>query len=243
MYAAAMVGLLNFLLIVLFTPESLPKAEREGKTLDIASANPLGALRLLFGRTPLMRGSASAFFLVFLANACINSQFGNYVNHLFEWGPQESAPLLVLVGLMIAIAPPLLVPRLGLRRSINVGAIVYACGLFCTAFASTPRTLVPSVILSSVGCICIPALIAFIANQAQPAERGALLGGVETVSELCLALAHSGYGRLFAYFISEKAPMKLPGAPFLVATALLLSALGVMGKTFSRFADEAERFL
>ena len=45
MYAAAMVGVLNFALIVLFTPESLPEAEREGKTLDLASANPLGALR------------------------------------------------------------------------------------------------------------------------------------------------------------------------------------------------------
>ena len=67
----------------------------QGKKLDLRSANPLGALNLLLGRSGIMRGSAAAYFLVWLGNACINSQFGNYVNHLFGWGPQESAPLLV----------------------------------------------------------------------------------------------------------------------------------------------------
>lgn len=137
MYVAAAVGLLNFVLIVLLVPESLPAEQRkvwlparprmhvpcpcharyahasacclhavhvlstwyahalQGKKLDLRSANPLGALNLLLGRSGIMRGSAAAYFLVWLGNACINSQFGNYVNHLFGWGPQESAPLLV----------------------------------------------------------------------------------------------------------------------------------------------------
>ena len=216
----------------------------QGKKLDLRSANPLGALNLLLGRPGIMRGSAVAYFLVWLGNACINSQFGNYVNHLFGWGPQESAPLLVpaasdpqtrtralapslgepspepgasrgggrairrsaplppshgthgthplapapraqvLVGVMIAIAPPALVPHLGLKRSIEYGAIVYALGLLCTAFAHSPLKIIASTLLTSVGCICIPALVAFIANQAVPAERGALLGALETLQAL-----------------------------------------------------------
>ena len=90
MHAAAAVGVLNFLIIVLFTPESLPAAQRVGKKLDLAQANPIGALRLLFRRSPLMAGSAATFFLVWLSNTCINSQFGNYVNHLFDWGPEQA---------------------------------------------------------------------------------------------------------------------------------------------------------
>ena len=203
----------------------------QGKKLDLRSANPLGALNLLLGRPGIMRGSAVAYFLVWLGNACINSQFGNYVNHLFGWGPQESAPLLVpaasdpqtrtralapgrwssrppprasaplarharhaplapapraqvLVGVMIAIAPPALVPHLGLKRSIEYGAVVYALGLLCTAFAHSPLKIIASTLLTSVGCICIPALVAFIANQAVPAERGALLGALETLQAL-----------------------------------------------------------
>ena len=82
---------------------------------------------------------------------------------------------------MIAIAPPALVPRLGLKRSIEYGALVYALGLLCTAFAHSPLKIIASTLLPSVGCICIPALVAFIANQAAPAERGALLGALETL--------------------------------------------------------------
>ena len=218
----------------------LPPGRRR---LDLASANPLGALRRLFAKTPLLRGSASAFFLVWFSNACINSQFGNYVNHLFGWGPQESAPLLVLVGLMIAIAPPVLVPRLGLRRSIELGALTYATGLLAVGVSRVPRSVVVSVLLASSGCICIPSLIAFIANQAAPAERGALLGGLETLQELCEALAYPAYGRIFGYFISDTARVKMPGAPFLLATGVLLAGLGVVKRTFARHPAAAEQFL
>ena len=215
----------------------------QGKKLDLRSANPLGALNLLLGRPGIMRGSAVAYFLVWLGNACINSQFGNYVNHLFGWGPQESAPLLVLVGLMIAIAPPALVPRLGLRRSIELGALTYAAGLLAVGVSRVPRSVVVSVLLASSGCICIPSLIAFIANQAAPAERGALLGGLETLQELCEALAYPAYGRIFGYFISDTARVKMPGAPFLLATGVLLAGLGVVKRTFARHPAAAEQFL
>ena len=37
----------------------------------------------------------------------------------------------------------------------------------------------------------------------------------------------------FAYFISESAPMKLPGAPFLLAAALLVLALVIAWRTLA----------
>ena len=243
MYAAAGVGLVNFLILVLATPESLPKEQRQGKKLDLATANPFGALRLLFGSTPLLRGAASTYLLVWFGNACINSQFGNYVNHLFGWGPQESAPLLVLIGLMLGIAPRLLVPRLGLKTSIQAGALIYAVGLLCTAFASTPPALVYAVLFTSVGCICLPALITFIANQAEPAQRGALLGGIETLQEACLAFALPTYGRIFAYFIADTTSLRLPGAPFILASVVILAGLGLITHTFAAYPAAASQFL
>jgi len=242
MYAAAGVGFLNAAIALFITPESLPKPQRQ-KQLDLAAANPIGALRRLFTGTPLLRGSAAAFALLWLANTCMNSQFGNYVNHLFGWGPQESAPLLVLIGIMFLIAPGLLVPRLGLKRSIESGALIYGVGLLCTAFARTPPQLVWSVLLTSVGCIGTVSLVAFIANQADPAERGALLGAVETLQELMEALGHSGYGRLFAFAISDASALKLPGSPFLVASGLLLAALATIKSTFAKFPAAAASFL
>ena len=144
---------------------------------------------------------------------------------------------------MIGIAPATLGKALGLRKSIVAGSLIYALGLALTAFAHVPKYLVLSTLVTSLGCICIPALIAFIANQAASDERGAVLGGIETLNELTLAIAHSGYGRTLALFISDKAPMKLPGAPFLLASACMLGGLGIVEKTIAAFPAAAAGFL
>jgi MFS transporter, DHA1 family, tetracycline resistance protein len=81
------------------------------------------------------------------------------------------------------------------------------------------------------------------AVQAEPAERGALLGAVETLQELCEAVGHSGYGRLFAYFISDAAPVRLPGAPFIAAGSLMLAALGFIKSTLMAHPEASARFL
>jgi len=241
LYAAAAAGVLNFVVIALLVPESLPAPARTKTRLDLRAANPIGALRRLFCSTPLLRRSAAAFALLWLGNMCINSQFGNYANHLFKWGPQDSAPILVLIGLMIGVAPAALIPRLGLRTSMQTGGAVYAVGLLAIAFARTPAALVSCVLFMTLGCIALPALVSFVAAQAPPAERGALLGALETLQDLCDTLAFSGYGRLFAASIEP--PAKLPGAVFLVAAALLSAFLATVQSAFRDFPAASAAFL
>jgi MFS transporter, DHA1 family, tetracycline resistance protein len=43
----------------------------------------------------------------------------------------------------------------------------------------------------------------------------------------------------FAYFIGAQAPVKLPGAPFLLAAALLLLALGIAVRTLAGRTSKA----
>jgi DHA1 family tetracycline resistance protein-like MFS transporter len=139
----------------------------------------------------------------------------------------------VLVGLMLAIAPRLVVPRLGIGRSIFYGTMLFAAGQLATAFASTPASFVLAIFASAVGCACIPALVAIIAEQGGEGERGALLGGLGSLTELCGALGNPLYSQLFAYFISDAAPLKLPGAQF-IAAALFLMMACVSSLSFSR---------
>ena len=101
------------------------------------------------------------------------------------------------------------------------------------AFAPTPAAFVLAIFASAVGCACIPALVAIIAEQGGPGERGALLGGLGSLTELCGALGNPLYSRLFAYFISDAAPLKLPGAHFIAAALFLVMATG-SSLSFSR---------
>ena len=192
-----------------------------------------GALKKLFGGAPLLRAASLTYLLVTLARGVLDAQFSNYALYRFGWGPQESGPLLVLVGLMLAIAPRLVVPCLGVGRSIFYGTLLFAAGMLSTAFAPSPATFVLAIFVASVGCACIPALVAIIAEQGGQNERGALLGGLGSVQELCGALGNPLYSRLFAYFISDAAPLKLPGAHFLASAAFLLVAcLSSLGFSF-----------
>ena len=49
-------------------------------------------------------------------------------------------------------------PQLGLMRSILIGMLIFSSGLSATAFAPTPQLFIASIVLVSVGCVCIPAL-------------------------------------------------------------------------------------
>ena len=62
------------------------------------------------------------------------------------------------------------------------------------------------------------------------------------MQELCLAIAHSSYGRMFAFSISDVAPMRLPGAVFLAASAYMLGALAVIRRAFAMFPVAAASF-
>ena len=94
---------------------------------------------------------------------------------------------------------------------------------FVACEASTPRTT---------------AIVAVLTTQAAPNEQGALLGGLGSIQELCGALGNPSYARLFAYFISAAAPVKLPGAHFVFASALMIACFAVSRRTFRAHEGE-----
>lgn len=58
----------------------------------------------------------------------LDAQYSNYAQYRFKMGPQESGPLLLLVGLMLAGAPRIFVPWLGLAKCILGGSLIFALG-------------------------------------------------------------------------------------------------------------------
>ena len=65
-----------------------------------------------------------------------------------------------------------------------------------------------------------------------------LLGGLGSIQELCGAIGNPAYARLFAYFISDAAPVKLPGAHFVFASALMIACFAVSRRTFRAHEGE-----
>ena len=242
LYVACGLQLLNAAIAIFLTPESTPRDVRKQRKLDMRQANPLGALWKLFGRAKLLRNAAALYALVALARNSLDAQFVNYASIRFGWSQQQSGPVMVMVGLMLAIAR-VLVPRLGLQTALLAGLLIFAAGLAGTGLAPTPVQFIGWIFVVSVGCMAVPALQALITNLANPDERGALLGALGSLSELTSAIASTAYAAVLASFTSASPPwgLRVPGMHFLLGSGLLLVAFGLAVHTFAAYREDVSR--
>jgi DHA1 family tetracycline resistance protein-like MFS transporter len=65
-------------------------------------------------------------------------------------------------------------------------------------------------------------------------EQGRLQGATASVQSIAQLVGPFLFTLTFAYFIGANAPVKLPGAPFLLAFVLLLLALGIAARTLEK---------
>ena len=221
-WAAACLALCNFSYGWFVLPESLPPDRRTSR-FDWAHANPLGSLVLL-RRYPQVFGLAAVVLLINLAHYVYPSVFVLYADYRYGWGPQAVGWVLargrrasawscnaVLVKRVVAAIGErrTLLRRPGLRRrrlrDLRLGADRAAWFL--------------------VGIPIMRDLGAVDAGDAgadhAPGRRrraGPHPGRVEQPGEpgrhhRPAALSPA----VFALFISSRAPVHLPGAPFLLA--------------------------
>ena len=223
---AAGIQAVNLLVILLLTPES---NVNKNTNIDLKQSNPLNGMKKLFFNTPLLRTVSLAYFLSSLARCSLDAQFANYSNIRFGWTQAQSGPVLVLVGIMLAIIPRFFISRFGVQQAILVGLLTFAAGLTCSALAPTPGLFVLSIAIVSFGCMALPALQSVVATLASPGEKGVVLGALGASMELTGAIGSTAYATVLSKFAGESPLLggKVPGAHFLVGALLLLFAYGV----------------
>jgi len=220
---AAGFQLLNGLLAIFVTPESnaIAKAKINNgvkTTINLSEINPITGLKKLLGigktdspgfgtkSVGLLRMASIAYFLICIARGSLDAQFVNYTNIRFGWTQAQSGPVLVMVGLMLAIVPRIMVPLLGLEKSINYGLLVYIVGMASAGLVSTASHFVFAIALIAFGSVAFPALQALLANLVPPNQSGALLGAVGSVQELTGAISSTMYASLLATFATDAVP-------------------------------------
>jgi len=224
-YAAGVLTLLNWLYGFIVLPESLPP-EKRGK-FSFARANPVGALAGL-GRYPLVAGLAAALFLLNLAQFSLHSTWVLYTSHRYQWTSRDVGLSLALVGIGAAVVQAGLarkiIPKLGERRSLLVGIAIGAFAFLGYGLATQGWMIYAVIAVGSLGGIAGPACQALITKSVRSDEQGSIQGALAGLQSVANILGPLIGTSTFAYFISDRAPVNLPGASFLVAS--LLSVLG-----------------
>jgi MFS transporter, DHA1 family, tetracycline resistance protein len=225
-WVAAALSLLNFCYGFFVLPESLPK-ERRSKRFDWHHANPFGALVLL-RRYPQVFSLAAVFFLINLAQFSLNSTYVLYTDYRYGWGPQTVGYTLGLVGLCSGLVQAILVrqlmPKLGERRMIMLGLPLCVLGYLFFGLSSVGWMFLLGIPFLCLGGLAGPPAQAIMTQQVDPHEQGRLQGALTSLASLAGIFGPAIFANLFALFISDRAPVHLPGIAFVLAALLLAGA-------------------
>ena len=223
-WIAGALSLINFAYGLFVLPESLPKEKRSAR-FDWRHANPLGALVLL-RRYPQVFGLATVFFLINLAQFSLNSTYVLYTDYRYGWGPQTVGYTLALVGLCSGLVQAVLVRRLmptfGERRLIIAGLLLCILGYLFFGFAPVAWLFLAGIPFLCLGGLAGPPAQAMMTQQVDPHEQGRLQGALTSLASLAGIFGPALFANIFALFISDHAPVHLPGVAFLLSAVLLL---------------------
>jgi DHA1 family tetracycline resistance protein-like MFS transporter len=76
-----------------------------------------------------------------------------------------------------------------------------------------------------------PALQAVMAGHVPPNEQGELQGGLTSLMSAAAIIGPLLMNNLFFYFTHSKAPIQLPGAPYLLGSVLMAASAIIAFKT------------
>ena len=223
-FAAAVITLLNWLYGYFVLPESLSMEHR--RKFDWRRANPFGALSNL-KKYPAVAALLVALFLDYLASHAIQSTWSYFTAYRFEWTPKTIGISLAVVGILVSFVQGVLIrvitPRIGNDRSIYIGLLLCAVGMFLFAAANQSWMMFVFLIPYCLGGIAAPALQATISGHVPPNAQGELQGSITSLLSISAIVGPILMTTLFAYFTSAHAPVHFPGASFLLGGLLMLS--------------------
>jgi DHA1 family tetracycline resistance protein-like MFS transporter len=234
-FAAAGLAFFNALYGFFILPESLPKRKR--RRFDIRRANPLGSL-LQLKKYPSVIGLAASLFLVYFSGQAVQSVWTFYTMEKFAWSEDIVGYSLGFIGMMIAGVQGglirLTLPKLGLKRSIWIGLLLYSLGLILFALANKSWMMFAFMIPYALGGIAGPALQGIMSNQVPDNQQGELQGGLTSLMSLSAIFGPWFMTYIFYYFTSPKVPIHLPEAPFIIGAVLMLLSALLAIRSFKR---------
>ncbi len=227
-WIAAGLSLANFCYGFFILPESLPKEKRAA--FDWKRANPVGSIALLltYPGLPLI---ALIVMFSFLAHEVLPSMWVLYTDYRYHWDARTVGFTLAAVGVFSAIVQGGLirpgVKKMGERRALLLGLLCGAAGFAVYGLAPTPLLFCLGIPFGALWGFAGPSAQALMTQKVGPSEQGRLQGALAGLRGLTGMIGPPMFTSVFALFIGAHSPRPVPGAPFVLAAALLLAGFCV----------------
>jgi DHA1 family tetracycline resistance protein-like MFS transporter len=239
-WASAGMALANVCWGLFVLPESLPKDKRV--PFAWKNAHPLGALRLLRSH-PMLAGLAVSYFLINFAHVVLPSMTVLYMHYRYGWDTRAVGLVLAGVGISSLLVQGFLVKPavhwLKERRAMALGLTFGAAGFAIYGLASTGPVFWIGVPVMALWGIATPSLQTLMTRLVDATEQGRLQGALASLMGLASLIGPMVFTETFAVFIGARAGWGLPGAPFLLAAALVVGAAALAWRTTRPLAEAA----
>jgi DHA1 family tetracycline resistance protein-like MFS transporter len=181
-----------------------------------------GAVRLRTLANPVVRNLCLTYFLFTFAVTQLETVFAYFMKDTFGYDARGFAAILVLMAfVMVAIqggAIRRLVARYGEKTLMLFGMSLMALAFFAIPWPGSVGILLVPLVLSAVGrAVSQPSMLGMVSFEATPANRGTVMGTFQASASVARVLGPLAAGALYD---------RHPPAPFLLAGAILVVALG-----------------
>jgi MFS transporter, DHA1 family, tetracycline resistance protein len=193
-------------------------------------------------------GLAAVAFLGYLAHAVLPSTAVLYVGYRYGWGSTAVGFMLAAAGISAMIVQGLLIKpmtaRFGERTTLLTGLCCGAIGFSVYGLAASGWIYCAGIPIMACWGLAGPSAQGLMTRRVSASEQGQLQGAIASLSGIAGMIGPGLFSQTFAFFISQPASSEiphssfhiqhlklflspLPGAPFLLASMLLLLAMGV----------------
>ena len=223
--AAGILCMINFLYGYFVLPESLSLENR--REFSWKRANPVGAFKSL-KKYPSLISLVLAMFILYVASHAVQSNWSYYTIFRFNWDERMIGISLGIVGLLVALVQGGLIrftsPRLGNKKSIYIGMVLYTIAMVLFAFAFESWMMFVFLIPYCLAGIAGPALQAVVSAEVSPKEQGEIQGTLTSMMSASAIIGPPMMSTVFYFFTHKDAPFLFPGAPFILGAVLMLVA-------------------
>lgn len=227
-YAAAVLAGANFIFGYAVLPETVTDKIR--RPFEWRRANPLGALMHMNQFAGLL-GLLALYFLYQLAFTTYPAVWAYFTQEQFGWSKGMVGLSLGLFGIAMALVQAVLIRqmlrRMGENWTVRFGLVFSVISFICVALIPNGTIVLFLAPISALGAVVSPAIQGIMSRTVADDSQGELQGVLTSLNAIAMILAQFGMTWVFFVFARQDAPIYLPGAPFLLAMALILVALAI----------------
>ena len=209
-------------------PESLPPERRA--TFSWRRANPVGALKLLRSHRELF-GMSVISFLNSVAHAALPTVTVLYMTFRYGWNESMIGITMAIIGGCTMVVQGFLiqkfVTRFGERAALYVGLAFGVAGFAGFGLAPTGQWFWAAIPVLALWGLAGAAILALMSRRVSATEQGQLQGANASLVGVANMIGPVIFATAYARAIGPEHGFNLPGAPFLVAAAILVIALFV----------------